>query len=150
MSNFTFKGVDLSPFLDILEINRTIGNERKLTTEDLIDTGVELQSVSSGAKIIKIKVALASRSISPNEFVDTIEYPTTSNNNINTLREHIAMLLSAREPCKLELPDEPNRYYMALPKGDIELKGISDWYDETTIEFFCARRFGAYEQHSRV
>ncbi|MFV5772460.1 phage tail family protein, partial [Pediococcus acidilactici] len=22
------------------------------------------------------------------------------------------------------------------PKGDIELKGISDWYDETTIEFF--------------
>lgn len=47
------------------------------------------------------------------------------------------MLLSAREPCKLELPDEPNRYYMALPKGDIELKGISDWYDETTIEFLC-------------
>lgn len=136
MANFTFKGVDLTPFLDVLEIKRTIGNERSLTTDDLLDIGVELKNVSYGAKIIKVKVALASRSISPNEFVDTIEYPTTSNNNINTLREHIAMLLRAKEPYKLELPDEPNRFYMALPKGDIELDGISDWYDETTIEFF--------------
>ena len=136
MSNFTFKGVDLSPFLDILEINRTIGNERKLTTEDLIETGVELQSVSYGAKTIKIKVALASRAIPATTFVDTIEYPTTSSNNLNTLREHIAMLLRAKEPYKLELPDEPNRFYMALPNGDIELDGISDWYDQTTIEFF--------------
>ena len=78
MSNFTFKGVDLSPFLDILEINRTIGNERKLTAEDLIETGVELQSVSYGAKTIKIKVALASRAIPATTFVDTIEYPTTA------------------------------------------------------------------------
>lgn len=31
---------------------------------------------------------------------------------------------------------KPNRFYMALPKGDIELDGISDWYDETTIELF--------------
>lgn len=136
MSNFTFKGVDLSPFLDILEINRTIGNERKLTTEDLIDTGVELQSVSYGAKAIKIKVALASRAIPATTFVDTIEYPTTSSNNLNTLREYIATLLRAKEPYRLELPDEPNRFYMALPTGNIELDGISDWYDETTIEFF--------------
>lgn len=136
MSNFTFKGVDLSPFLDILEINRTIGNERKLTAEDLIETGVELQSVSYGAKTIKIKVALASRAIPATTFVDTIEYPTTSSNNLNTLREHIAILLRAKEPYRLELPDEPNRFYMALPKGDIELDGISDWYDQTTIEFF--------------
>ena len=136
MVNFTFKGVDLTPFLDVLEIKRTIGNERSLTTDDLFDTGVELKNVSYGAKIIKIKVALASRSISPNEFVDTIEYSGVKTRNLNTLREHIAMLLRAKEPYKLELPDEPNRYYMAIPKGNIELEGISDWYDETTIEFF--------------
>lgn len=136
MANFTFKGVDLTPFLDVLEIQRTIGNERSLTTDDLFDIGVELQNVSYGAKIIKIKVALASRSISPKEFVDTIEYSGINTRNLNTLREHIAMLLRAKEPYKLELPDEPNRFYMALPKGDIELEGISDWYDETTIEFF--------------
>ncbi|RCW16795.1 phage tail protein [Streptococcus gallolyticus] len=136
MANFTFKGVDLSPFLNVLEIQRTVGNERSLTTDDLFDTGVELKNVSYGAKIIKVKVALASRSVSPNEFVDTIEYSGINTRNLNALRERIAMLLRAKEPYKLELPDEPNRFYMALPKGDIELKGISDWYDETTIEFF--------------
>lgn len=136
MANFTFKGVDLTPFLNVLEIQRTVGNERSLTTDDLFDTGVELKNVSYGAKIIKVKVALASRSISPKEFVDTIEYSGINTRNLNTLRERIAMLLRAKEPYKLELPDEPNRFYMALPKGDIELKGISDWYDETTIEFF--------------
>lgn len=136
MANFTFKGVDLTPFLNVLEVQRTIGNERSLTTDDLFDTGVELKNVSYGAKIIKVKVALASRSISPNEFVDTIEYSGINTRNLNALRERIAMLLRAKEPYKLELPDEPNRFYMALPKGDIELKGISDWYDETTIEFF--------------
>lgn len=136
MANFTFKGVDLTPFLNVLEIQRTVGNERSLTTDDLFDTGVELKNVSYGAKIIKVKVALASRSISPKEFVDTIEYSGINTRNLNTLRERIAMLLRAKEPYKLELPDEPNRFYMALPKGDIELKGISDWYDETSIEFF--------------
>lgn len=136
MANFTFKGVDLTSFLNVLEIQRTVGNERSLTTDDLFDTGVELKNVSYGAKIIKVKVALASRSISPKEFVDTIEYSGINTRNLNTLRERIAMLLRAKEPYKLELPDEPNRFYMALPKGDIELKGISDWYDETSIEFF--------------
>ena len=136
MANFTFKGVDLTPFLNVLEIQRTVGNERSLTTDDLFDIGVELKNVSYGSKIIKVKVALASRSISPKEFVDTIEYSGINTRNLNSLRERIAMLLQAKEPYKLELPDEPNRFYMALPKGDIELKGISDWYDETTIEFF--------------
>lgn len=136
MSKFTFKGVDLSPFLNILEIKRTIGNERILTTEDLVETGVDLQEVSYGAKVIKIKVALASRAMQSQTFVDTIEYPEIENTNLNTLREHVAMLLSAKEPYKLELPDEPNRFYLAIPKGDIELEGISDWYDQTTIDFF--------------
>ncbi|NGG16473.1 phage tail family protein, partial [Streptococcus anginosus] len=136
MSKFTFKGVDLSPFLNILEIKRTIGNERILTTEDLVETGVDLQEVSYGAKIIKIKVALASRAMQSQMFVDTIEYPEIEDTNLNALREHVAMLLSAKKPYKLELPDEPNRFYFAIPKGDIELEGISDWYDQTTIDFF--------------
>nr|MCW1091990.1 phage tail protein [Streptococcus anginosus] len=94
MSKFTFKGVDLSPFLNILEIKRTIGNERILTTEDLVETGVDLQEVSYGAKIIKIKVALASRAMQSQMFVDTIEYPEIEDTNLNALREHVAMLLS--------------------------------------------------------
>ncbi|MCF0238994.1 MAG: phage tail family protein [Streptococcus gallolyticus] len=135
MSKFTYKGVDLSPFLKVLEIERTVGNERNISTDDAPKIGVNIQEVAFGAKTIKVKVSLASRDISAQSFVDTIEYPTISTTNLNKIREQVASLLHAESVFRLELPDEPDRYYMALPKGDIELNGISDWYDETTIEF---------------
>ena len=134
MSRFTYKGVDLSPFLKILEIKKSIGNERTVETNDTPKIGVNVQGVKFGAKTIKVRVSLASRELTPT-FVDTIEYPIASNDNLNKLREKAASLLHAESEFRLELPDEPDRFYMAIPRGDIELEGISDWYDETTIEF---------------
>ena len=134
MPRFTYKGVDLSPFLKILEIKRAIGNERTIETNGAPKIGINVQGVKFGAKIIKVRVSLASRDMTPT-FVDTIEYPTVSNADLNKLREKVASLLHAESEFKLELPDEPDRFYMAIPRGDIELEGISDWYDETTIEF---------------
>lgn len=136
MSRFTYKGVDLSPFLKILRIERTIGNERNIVADDAPKIGVNVQDVTFGAKTIKVTVSLASRDISAQGFVDTIEYPVVPTDNLNNLREQITSLLHAESGHRLELPDEPDRYYIAIPKGDIELKGISDWYDETVIEFF--------------
>lgn len=134
MAGFTYKGVDLSPFLKILEIKKAIGNERIVETNNAPKIGVNVQGVKFGAKTIKVRVSLASRDMTPT-FVDTVEYPTVSNADLNKLREKVASLLHAESEYKLELPDEPDRFYMAIPKGDIELEGISDWYDETTIEF---------------
>ncbi|MDG3136701.1 distal tail protein Dit [Streptococcus suis] len=136
MSRFTYKGVDLSPFLKILRIERTIGNERNIVTDDAPKIGVNVQDVTFGAKTIKVTVSLASRDISAQQFVDTVEFPSVDETNLNKLREKVTSLLHAEDEYRLELPDEPDRYYMAIPKGDIELKGISDWYDETVIEFF--------------
>ena len=134
MSRFTYKGVDLSPFLNVLKIERTIGNSRNVATNDAPKIGVNVQEVTFGAKIIKVRVSLASREMTP-IFVDTIEYPTVTETNLNRLREQVTSLLHAEEEFKLELPDEPDRFYMAIPQGDVELEGIADWYDETTIEF---------------
>ncbi|MBO4126537.1 distal tail protein Dit [Streptococcus suis] len=136
MSKFAYKGVDLSPFLKILRIERTIGNERNIVTDDAPRIGVNVQDVTFGAKTIKVTVCLASRDISAQHFVDTVEFPSVDETNLNKLREKVTSLLHAEDEYRLELPDEPDRYYMAIPKGDIELKGISDWYDETMIEFF--------------
>lgn len=136
MSRFTYKGVDLSPFLNILEIKRTIGNERNIATNTAPKIGVNVQEVTFGPKIVKVKVSLASRDVGAQGFVDTIEYPATTDTNLNKVREQVTPLLHAETEHKLELPDEPDRYYLAIPRGDIELEGIADWYDETTIEFF--------------
>jgi len=135
MAGFTYKGVDLSPFLKILEIKKAIGNERTIETNGAPKIGVNVQGVKFGAKIIKVRVSLASREMTPT-FVDTIEYPTVSNADLNKLREKVTSLLHAESEFKLELPDEPDRFYMAIPRGDIELEGISDWYDETTEKKF--------------
>lgn len=135
MSRFSYKGVDLSPFLTILGIERTVGNERQIQTNNAPKIGVNLQDVTFGAKTIKVRVSLATMPITP-EFVDTVAYPTVTIENINKLREQVSGLLHTDSEQRLELPDEPDRYYMAIPKGDIDLEGIADWYDETTIEFF--------------
>lgn len=133
---FTYNGVDLTPFLSFIKAKRTIGNERKLTTEDILGTGEELQEVTFGAKTIEVTVSLASREIAGSRFIDTTEYLTVGSEELNALRDQIARVLNTRETHELVLPDEPNRYYNAIPTGDVELEGISNWYDETTIKFF--------------
>lgn len=133
---FIYNGVDLTPFLSFIKAKRTIGNERKLTTEDILGTGEELQEVTFGAKTIEVTVSLASREIAGSRFIDTTEYLTVGSEELNELRDQIARVLNTRETHELVLPDEPNRYYNAIPTGDVELEGISNWYDETTIKFF--------------
>ncbi|HEO2859578.1 TPA: phage tail family protein [Streptococcus agalactiae] len=136
MANFSYKGVDLSPFLNCLNIVRTIGNNRSIATRKINELGEAIQSVSFGAKTIFVTVSFKTKEIGASKFVDTTEPSTYSYENLNKLREKIAGILHSKTTFKLTLPDEPDRYYMAVPKGDIDLKGISDWYDETVIEFY--------------
>lgn len=133
---FTYNGVDLTPFLNFIKAKRTIGNERKLTTEDILGTGEELQEVTFAGKTIEVTVSLASRDMAGGRFFDTIEYTPTAREDLGEIRDQLARVLNTRETHELVLPDEPNRYYNAIPSGDIELQGISDWYDETTIKFY--------------
>jgi hypothetical protein len=133
---FTYNGVDLTPFLNFIKAKRTIGNERKLTTEDILGTGEELQEVTFAGKTIEVTVSLASRDMAGGGFFDTIEYTPTVREDLGEIRDQLARVLNTRETHELVLPDEPNRYYNAIPSGDIELQGISDWYDETTIKFY--------------
>lgn len=133
---FTYNGVDLTPFLNFIKAKRTIGNERKLTTEDILGTGEELQEVTFAGKTIEVTVSLASRDMAGGRFFDTIEYTPTVREDLSEIRDRLARVLNTRETHELVLPDEPNRYYNAIPSGDIELQDISDWYDETTIKFY--------------
>lgn len=133
---FTYNGVDLTPFLNFIKAKRTIGNERRLTTEDILGTGEELQEVTFAGKTIEVTVSLASRDMAGGRFFDTIEYTPTVREDLGEIRDQLARVLNTRETHELVLPDEPNRYYNAIPSGDIELQDISDWYDETTIKFY--------------
>lgn len=135
-NSMTYNGVDLSGLLKVLEVKSDIGNERSIKTEKLSRIGTIATSVEVGAKEIEVKVSLASFDVANIQFVDTTEPADAERGNINELKERIAGIFDATEPKKLTLGKYPNRYFNALVKGDMELEGITDWYDETTIKFY--------------
>nr|DAY27855.1 MAG TPA: distal tail protein [Caudoviricetes sp.] len=135
-NSMTYNGVDLSGLLKVLEVKSNIGNERSIKTEKLSRIGTIATAVEVGAKEIEVKVSLASFDVANIRFVDTTEPADAERGNINELKERIAGIFDATEPKKLTLGKYPNRYFNALVKGDMELEGITDWYDETTIKFY--------------
>lgn len=134
MTRFAFGGVDLTPFLTFLKAERSIGNGRQISFDSSPRIGANVQKVAFEPKTIRVHVSLASRPVGY-DFVDTLEVAALEASNLNRLREELAGVLHTEIPLRLELPDEADRYYLAIPKGDIELAGISDWYDQTVIEF---------------
>lgn len=150
MSNFSFNGVDLTPFLNFIKVDRSVGNSRDVKTDDSPAVGENIQDVKISGKVLKVRVSLASFDHGNIRFVDTIESSSASRGTIDKLREKVAGLLHTSVARRLELPTESDRYYMALPRGDVELEGITDWYDETVIEFFVPDGVAHATSYKRV
>ncbi|MDU7500658.1 MAG: phage tail family protein, partial [Streptococcus thermophilus] len=135
MAVFQFNGYDLNDYFKLIKVSHDVGNERDITTDSAPKIGVNVQQVSFGAKKIKLTVSLATRDLNDNAFVDPNEPAQIDIGMFHHVREQAARVLHTERPVELKLPDEPDRYYLAIVKGDVTLKGISDWYDQTEIEF---------------
>ncbi len=133
---FSFNNQDLSAVFKLIKVEHQIGNNREITTDSAPSIGVAVQEVNFGAKVIKLKVSLATRDLADQVFVDPNETAPVSRDDFYLVRERAAKLLHVDQPARLVLPNEPDRYYMAMPRGEIDLAGISDWYDQATVEFF--------------
>ena len=135
MAVFQFNGYDLNDYFKLIKVSHDVGNERDVTTDSAPKMGVNIQQVSFGAKKIKLTVSLATRDLNDNAFVDPNEPAQIDIGMFHHVREQAARVLHTERPVELKLPDEPDRYYLAIVKGDVTLKGISDWYDQAEIEF---------------
>lgn len=135
MAVFQFNGYDLNDFFKLIKVSHDIGNEREITTDSAPRIGVNIQQVSYGAKKIKLTVSLATRDLNDNTFVDPNEPARIDSGMFHHVREQAARVLHTDKPVELKLPDEPDRYYLAIVTGEASLKGISDWYDQAEIEF---------------
>lgn len=135
MAVFQFNGYDLNDYFKLIKVSHEIGNERNITTDSAPKIGANIQQVAFGAKKIKLTVSLATRHLEDIAFVDPNEPAKVDNGMFYRVREQAARVLHSDKPVKLRLPDEPDRYYLAIVKGDVSLKGISDWYDQAEIEF---------------
>ena len=114
----TINGFDLSEVIDIIDIIRPVGNERHITTNDAPLLGVNLQEVRTGAKIIKVKFAM--------------QYGNGM--TLETAKHKLAGIFNTSEAVKIVISDEPDKYYMGLVSGSVDMDNITRWFQKGSFD----------------
>lgn len=114
----TINGFDLSEVIDIIEIIRPVGNERHVVTNDAPLLGVNLQEVRTGAKTIKVKFAM--------------QYGTGM--DLETAKHKLAGVFNTSEAVKVVISDEPDKYYMGLVTGSVDMDNVTRWFQKGSFD----------------
>ena len=114
----TINGFDLSEVIDIIDIIRPVGNERHVVTNDAPLVGVNLQEVRTGAKVIKVKFAM--------------QYGNGM--TLETAKHKLAGIFNTSEAVKIVISDEPDKYYMGLVSGSVDIENITRWFQKGSFD----------------
>lgn len=117
-NTITFNGFDLSEVIKIIEIIRPAGNERHITTNDAPLLGVNLQEVRTGAKVIKVKFAM--------------QYDNGT--TLEAAKHKLAGIFNTPNPVKIIISDEPDKYYMGLVSGSVDMDNVTRWFQKGSFE----------------
>lgn len=115
----TFNGVGMSRFFRIREVVRAIGNDRNISQVDAPLIGTNIQKVSFGAKKITVSFTMLEKTAT----------------EIEALKHELAGVLHVKEPARLAFEDEPDKYYMAIPTGDVSVGNINRVCQKGEITF---------------
>ncbi|WP_105140136.1 distal tail protein Dit [Streptococcus suis] len=114
----TINGFDLSEVIRIIEIIRPVGNERSIETNDAPLLGVSLQEVRTGAKFIKIKFAMQER----------------DGMTLEQAKHTLAGVFNTSEAVRIVISDEPDKYYMGLVTGSVDMDNVTRWFQKGEFE----------------
>lgn len=116
-----FNGYDFSPYL-------TVNMSRRImppTDADIVDIPGRPGALLRDNKIEPLVIPVS------------IRLKADVGDNIADLRHILAGMLYTKEAAKLVLPDDEERYYMAVVTGDTTLSNL--WYTGSTeVDFYCA------------
>ena len=115
----TFNGVGMSRFFRVREVVRAIGNDRNISQVDAPLIGTNIQKVSFGAKKITVRFTMLEKTAT----------------EIEVLKHELAGVLHVKEPARLTFEDEPDKYYMAIPTGDVSIGNINRVCQKGEITF---------------
>ena len=118
MDTVIYNNHDLSEVIKISEVIRPIGNERNVTTNDAPFLGVNVQEVRTGPKKIKIKFAVQRKTARDTELA----------------KHALATILNTDKPVKITITDEPDKYYMGLVIGSVEVDNVARWFQKGEFE----------------
>lgn len=118
MDTVIYNNHDLSEVIKINEVIRPIGNERNVTTNDAPFLGVNVQEVRTGPKKIKIKFAVQRKTARDTE----------------SAKHALATILNTDKPVKITISDEPDKYYMGLVIGSVDVDNVARWLQKGEFE----------------
>ena len=118
MGTVIYNNHDLSEVIKISEVIRPIGNERNVTTNDAPFLGVNVQEVRTGPKKIKIKFAVQRKTARDTELA----------------KHALATILNTDKPVKITISDEPDKYYMGLVIGSVDVDNVARWFQKGEFE----------------
>ena len=118
MDTVIYNNHDLSEVIKINEVIRPVGNERDVTTNDAPFLGVNVQEVKTGPKKIKVKFTVQKKTARDAELA----------------KHTLATILNTDKPVRIDISDEPDKYYMGLVIGSVDVDNVARWLQKGEFE----------------
>lgn len=118
MDAVIYNNHDLSEVIKINEVIRPVGNERDVTTNDAPFLGVNVQEVRTGPKKIKVKFTVQKKTARDTELA----------------KHTLATILNTDKPVRIDISDEPDKYYMGLVIGSVDVDNVARWLQKGEFE----------------
>ena len=118
MDTVIYNNHDLSEVIKINEVIRPVGNERDITTNDAPFLGVNVQEVRTGPKKIKVKFTVQKKTARDTELA----------------KHTLATILNTDKPVRIDISDEPDKYYMGLVIGSVDVDNVARWLQKGEFE----------------
>lgn len=100
------------------DIQRNIGNERSISLDSAPFLGQNIQDLRISAKTIVVSFSI-----------------WNFDKNKNDIKHELAEIFHTTEVKRLEFSDEPDKYYLAIVTGEVEIKETKTLLSEGTITF---------------
>lgn len=122
MYRVEYAGIELSSFCKIEKIQRTLLPPRTNFSKEIPTMhGSIYTGYKYGERVIEIDIAFSYKNLG--EYTEKIR--------------KLAEILDVKNPSKLILGDEPNKYYYAVVDGDSEIEKLFNKGAKATITFIC-------------
>ena len=118
MDTVIYNNHDLSEVIKINEVIRPVGNERDVTTNDAPFLGVNVQEVKTGPKKIKVKFTVQKKTARDTELA----------------KHTLATILNTDKLVRIDISDEPDKYYMGLVIGSVDVDNVARWLQKGEFE----------------
>ncbi len=117
MIDVTFNGVKLSKHIRVTEVIRPIGNNRELTLSENLSIGATVTKMRRGPKEHVIKFDIEAKDAKERE----------------ELKHVLAGIFDVENPVKVTYSDEPSKYYLGIPSGEVTIEKITRWFNRSEI-----------------